>query len=99
MRHLGTQGLVPAIGLLASALAGAAETGNVCIHHFSPGIACQGGDVEISRLEPVAVLESCAAGDPNTAEATFRVWVSAAGVTSYDAGIFLSLNGQSALSG
>ncbi|HEX5042520.1 MAG TPA: hypothetical protein VFV75_06415 [Candidatus Polarisedimenticolaceae bacterium] len=87
------------LGLLAVPAARAAETGNVCIHHFSPGISCDGGELRITRLALMTLLESCAAGDPNSAEATFRVWISGTGVTGYDAGLFLSLNGQSAISG
>jgi hypothetical protein len=86
------------LGLLALPGARAAEIGNFCIHHFSSGITCQGEDVLLTRLELVTLNESCAAGDPATAEATFRVWVSAA-ATTYDVGIFLSLNGQTAISG
>ena len=98
MRHPGFAASVLLIGLLVSPGTPAAEIGNVCIHHFSPGITCQGTDVQLTRLELVTLLESCAAGDPATAEGTFRVWVSAA-TTTYDAGIFLSLNGQTAISG
>lgn len=99
MRHLGTPALVLAIGLIACPPSGAAETGNVCINHYSSGITCEGGELRITRLALMNVLESCAAGDPSTAEATFRVWISGTGVTSYDAALFLSLNGQSAISG
>ena len=97
MRH-STRRALGALVLLAST-ARAAEVGDFCIHHYASGIACQGGDASISRLQPVTILEDCASGDPNTAEATFRVWFSAGAVTAYDAGLFLALNGDNALSG
>lgn len=85
--------------LLVSPASRAAEIGNFCVHHYSSGIACQGTEASISRIQPVAVLEDCASGDPSTAQATFRVWFSGGAVTTYDAGVFLALNGGSALSG
>lgn len=87
------------LALLASNVSRAAEIGDFCVHHYSAGIACQGTEAWISRLQPVTVLEDCASGDPTTAEATFRVWISGGTTTTYDAALFLALNGGSALSG
>jgi len=88
-----------AIALLAPIVSRAAEIGNFCIHHYAAGISCQGTEAEITRLQPVTILEDCASGDPTTAEATFRVWYFVGPSTIYDAGLFLALNGGSALSG
>ena len=77
----------------------AAETGNVCVRHYSPGISCIENDVQISKIQAVTVLEDCPSGDPSTAEATFRVWASAGNSSRSDVGLFLALNGDSALSG
>lgn len=76
-----------------------AETGNVCVQQYSPGNGCSGSDVTISKIAPVSVLEDCASGDPGSAVAVFEIWISGGAQSRYDIGVFLALNGGSALTG
>jgi len=87
------------IGVLSIPAAFAYETGAVCVRDFSPGITCSGNDVRIADVTVVAILEDCLAGDPSTAEASLKLRIENGIQTSYDIGVFLSLNGNSALSG
>jgi hypothetical protein len=96
MRH--RIGVATLIGVLSVPAAFAYETGAVCVRNFSSGITCSGADVRILGSTPVAILEDCPTGDPSTAEATLKLRV-AAFQSGYDIGLFLSLNGSSALSG
>jgi len=95
-RCLAHAGLLVSLSLTSSF---AAETGSVCVRDYTPGRTCSGSDVAITALEPVTILEDCASGDPGTAEAVFDLWVSAGGSSCYDIGLFLALDGGSALSG
>lgn len=87
------------VGSLSLTTSLAAETGSVCVRDYSAGLDCTASDVAITALAPVTILEDCASGDPTTAEAVFEVWVSASGANSFDIGLFLALDGGSALSG
>lgn len=86
------------IGVLSIPAAFAYETGAVCVHDFSPGITCSGQDVRITGITSLAILEDCPTGDPSTAEASLKLRI-AAFQNRYDIGLFLSLNGNSAVSG
>ena len=86
----GSVGVAPALG---------ADTGSVCVHQYAPGRECTGNEVRIARIAPVSLVEDCASGDPGTAQAVFRVWVSAGAASQYDIGLFVALDGGSALSG
>jgi len=96
MRH--RIGFAALIGMLSIPAASAYETGAVCVRNFSAGITCSGQDVRIMDVTPVAILEDCPGGDPTTAEASLKLRI-AASLSRYDIGLFLSLNGNSALSG
>lgn len=87
------------IGVLSIPAAFAYETGAVCVRHFSPGISCSEQDVRIGDVTVVAILEDCPTGDPSTAEASLKLRIENGMQTNYDIGVFLSLNGNSALSG
>ena len=87
------------IGVLSIPAAFAYETGAVCVRDFSPGISCSEQDVRIGDVTVVAILEDCPAGDPSTAEASLKLRIENGIQTNYDIGVFLSLNGNSALSG
>jgi hypothetical protein len=87
------------IGVLSIPAAFAYETGAVCVRDFSPGITCSGNDVRIADVTVVAILEDCPAGDPSTAEASLKLRIDNGPQSRYDIGVFLSLNGNSALSG
>lgn len=76
-----------------------AEIGNFCVHRYAPGRECTGSDVSIAALTPVSVLEGCASGTPGSAVAVFDLRAAAGGLSRYDIGLFLALNGGSALSG
>jgi len=86
------------IGALSIPAASAYETGAVCVRDFSSGITCTGVDVRIMDITSVTILEDCPTGDPSTALASLRLRVAAA-LSRYDIGLYLSLNGNSALSG
>jgi len=87
------------IGVLSIPAAFAYETGAVCVRDFSPGISCSEQDVRIGDVTVVAILEDCPTGDPSTAEASLKLRIENGIQTNYDIGVFLSLNGNSALSG
>ena len=87
------------IGVLSIPAAFAYETGAVCVRDFSSGISCTGVDVQIADITPVTILEDCPGGEPGTAHASLRLRIAAASQSRYDIGLFLSLNGNSALSG
>ena len=86
------------IGVLSTPAVFAYETGAVCVRDFSPGNTCSGLDVRIMSITSVAILEDCPSGDPSTAEASLKLRI-AAFQSRQDIGLFLSLNGNSALSG
>ena len=95
-----------ATGLLLFALAtyplaaGAQQTGNYCIQDFVAGANCVANDVRIEALTVVTVLESCTEGTYGEAEIIFEALVSAEGSPNrYDVGLFIALDGGSALSG
>ncbi len=95
-----TAAVVPLVGVLSLTASVAAEIGSFCVHHYSAGIDCTAEpEVRIAALSPVAILEDCATGDPATAEAVFEVWIATAGPNRYDIGLFVALNGGSAISG
>jgi len=93
-----------AAGLLL-ALAGAApataqQTGNFCVRDFQPGAVCTANDVRIQALNLINIIEDCPAGDPTSALANFRVFVSSVGSPDrYDIGLFIALDGGSARDG
>jgi hypothetical protein len=97
MRHRIEVAIV--IGVLSIPAAFAYETGAVCVRHFSPGISCSEQDVRIGDVTVVAILEDCPTGDPSTAEASLKLRIENGIQTNYDIDVFLSLNGNSALSG
>lgn len=90
---------VSLLGLGSVTFSIAAETGNVCVRDGSPGQECNGNDVSVSGIAPLILMEDCASGDPETAEAVLEMRISAGVETRYDIGLFVSLNGDSALSG
>jgi hypothetical protein len=70
------------------------------VQDFLPGAVCTANDVRIQALNLVSIIETCAAGVPGQAEATFEVFVSASGSPErYDIGTFVALDGGSALAG
>jgi hypothetical protein len=76
------------------------ETGNVCVHDFRSGAVCTANDVRIEELTVVSIEESCTEGVYGEAEVVFEALVSAEGSPDrYDIGIFIALDGDSALSG
>ena len=90
--------LVLAIALVAPSAH--AQIGNVCVRDFQPGAVCTANDVRIQALNLVSIAEGCAAGVPGEAEATFDVFISAAGSPErYDIGTFIALGGGSARDG
>lgn len=89
--------LFTAIAAPAPAAAQSGEQGSVCVHDYTPGLFCDSPDVVIEALVPSNVVEDC--GVDATAEVVLDVVVASPGASRYDLGIFLSLDGGSALSG
>ena len=78
----------------------AAQTGNFCVRDFQGGAVCTANDVRVQALNLVSIAETCAAGIPGSALATFEVFVSAVGAPDrYDIGLFIALDGGSARDG
>jgi uncharacterized repeat protein (TIGR01451 family) len=76
------------------------ETGNYCVQDFRAGAGCTAQDVRLEELTAVTVIEECLAGVSGETEVIFQALVSAAGSPDrYDVGIFLALDGGSALTG
>jgi MYXO-CTERM domain-containing protein len=80
--------------------AGAQESGNVCVQDYRPGATCTANDVRIEELIPILVTEGCNEGEIGVVEVVFEALVSAAGSPDrYDIGMFVALDGNSALTG
>jgi uncharacterized repeat protein (TIGR01451 family) len=76
------------------------ETGNYCLQDFLAGARCTANDVRLEQLTAVTVVEECLAGVSGETEVIFQAMVSAEGSPNrYDIGIFLALDGGSALTG
>jgi MYXO-CTERM domain-containing protein len=80
--------------------AGAQESGNVCVQDYRPRATCTANDVRIEELVPILVIEGCNEGEIGVLEVVFEALVSAAGSPDrYDIGMFIALDGNSALTG
>jgi hypothetical protein len=80
--------------------ASAQESGNVCVQDYRPGANCTANDVRIEELVPVLIVEGCNEGEIGVVEVVFEALVSAAGSPNrYDIGMFVALDGGSALTG
>src|SRR5688572_1439732 len=92
-----------ALVLMAALVAPAtahAQIGNFCVRDFQPGAVCTANDVRIQALNLITILETCNAGVPNSALATFEIFISAVGAPDrYDIGLFVALDGGSARDG
>jgi hypothetical protein len=99
MRRVGSLLVHAALGGLAAAPASAqsGEQGSVCVHDYTPGLICDSPDVTIEALVLSNVVEDC--GVDATAQVVLDVVLTSAVTSRYDLGIFLSLDGGSALSG
>jgi uncharacterized repeat protein (TIGR01451 family) len=76
------------------------EIGNFCVQDYQPGAGCTANDVRIEALTVVSVVEDCLTGVVGETEVVFETLVSSAGSPDrYDVGLFLALDGGSALSG
>ncbi|MGH9464235.1 MAG: hypothetical protein ACRD0X_01230 [Thermoanaerobaculia bacterium] len=76
------------------------EFGNVCIQDYQGGAVCTANDVRFESFTPIQVLEGCTEGTPGEATIVFEVVVSADGSPDrYDIGMFIALDGGSALTG
>lgn len=81
--------------------ANAQEIGNVCVQDYKPGAVCTANDVRIKELRIVEVVKACnVAPDVGFLDVIFEALVSSEGSPDrYDIGLFLALDGGSALSG
>lgn len=90
--------LVMGFGSAPMAGAQSGELGNVCIRDFSDNASCTATDVEASALEVIEVLEACDEGEVGVARVVLDVTLFAS-VERYDVGLFIGLEGGSALDG
>jgi uncharacterized repeat protein (TIGR01451 family) len=91
--------LLTAVAVMASTgIAFAQETGNVCVQDYRPGITCTANDVKISLFYVNQVAPVCQnVGDTATAYMTAQLV--ATSNLRYDIGLFVAMDGGSALSG
>jgi hypothetical protein len=94
MRRIASLLLFAAVAAPAGAQTG--EQGNVCVHAFAPGISCDGTDVLVEDVVLGSVTQLC--GASGQAQVVLDVVLSA-GVSRYDIGTIIALDGNSALSG
>jgi hypothetical protein len=97
MRRLASLFVFAVIVAPAAAAAQSGEQGSVCVHDYTPGLICDSPDVAVEALVLSNVVEDC--GVDATAQVVLDVVLSSDVLNRYDPGIFLSLNGGSALSG
>ena len=78
----------------------AQETGNFCVQDYQSGARCTANDVRIEQLRVVQVVKGCDVAPTGVLDVVFEALISAAGSPNrYDIGLFLTLNGTSALTG
>jgi MYXO-CTERM domain-containing protein len=95
-----TAALIAAAILALPSGASAQESGNVCVQDYRPRATCTANDVRIEELVPILVVEACNEGEIGVVEVVFEALVSAAGSPDrYDIGMFVALDGNSALTG
>ena len=88
------------LGVALSCATTGAETGNVCVGDYRPGVICIGAELRVERLEVMSVTESCPDGVVGEAEVVLRAVISnAGGPDRYDVGFFLALDSGSATTG
>jgi hypothetical protein len=88
------------VGLIVPRSVYAQETGNFCVQDYRSGATCTANDVRIEELAPVQVVEGCNEGTIGEVEVVFEALISAAGSPDrYDIGLFIALDGNSALTG
>ncbi len=75
------------------------QTGNFCVQDFQAGANCTANDVRFESIEVISNSEPCT-GPADTGTFVFRAAISTdGGPDRYDVGIFMALDGGSALSG
>jgi hypothetical protein len=77
------------------AAAQSGETGAVCLRNLFPSASCSANDIKVTKIVPLTVIESCAAGNLTTT-AVFDVTLFAIQARS-DIGVFFSLDGGNAI--
>lgn len=98
-------GIFAALAAFAGALPMAAggdppQSGNFCVQDFQGGAVCTANDVRFEEFIQVQVIEDCPTGVPGEATIVFQVVVSADGSPDrFDIGMFMALDGGSALTG
>jgi len=89
--------LLAAIAVPMRAAAQSGEQGSVCVRDYTAGLSCTSSDVDIEALVLSSVVDDC--GVDATAQVVLDVVLTSHVTSRYDLGIFLSLDGGSALSG
>lgn len=82
--------------LAAPATAQTGEQGDVCVHHYSPGITCDGTDVLVEDVVLSSITQAC--GATRTAQVVLDV-VLRATVSRYDIATIVAVDGNDALTG
>ena len=96
----GVFGLVLAIlGMPVLADNGTGVVGDVCLGQFVNPANCTANDVLIEEFEVVEVIESCSQGTLGEAEVVFNAIVVSNSPNRFGIGIFVNLEGESAITG
>lgn len=99
-KALSTSLLVIGVLLLAPQQANAQESGNYCVQDYAPGAVCTANDVRIKELKIVEISKPCYLDPVGYLDVVFEALVSSEGSPDrYDIGLFMALDGGSALTG
>lgn len=86
--------------LLTPRQANAQESGNYCVQDYASGAVCTANDVRIKELRIVEVVKPCYLDPVGYLDVVFEALVSSEGSPDrYDIGMFMALDGGSALTG
>jgi len=92
--------MVIGVLLLTPRQANAQESGNYCVQDYASGAVCTANDVRIKELNIVEVVKPCYLEPVGYLDVVFEALVSSEGSPDrYDIGMFLALDGGSALTG
>lgn len=75
------------------------EIGNYCVQDYLPGAGCTANDMSIQEIDVVSVINSCLDTPVGQATVVFDVTFNTAQPDRYDIGLFMALDGGSALTG
>jgi hypothetical protein len=92
--------LVTFLLIATSESAQAQEIGNFCVQDYQTGANCTANDVRIEELRIIQLIKPCNVAPTGVFDAEFEILISAAqSPNRYDIGVFLAMDGGSALTG